>query len=190
MSDTPFGADSSGDIAPKPIPMKEGLEKVYDPRFSTLGHGTSLEKAQEILRDGLFAAQPSLLSTAVPLFDQSAPLEEQVDSVIGRINNWVHYDKKNAVMVLMLPNPGTDQPGGSEYFNSVFGNKAKDDLLKYRIPPKYIKGFFDVDSGTFVENPMFTTSPIEAKAPQTPDMNSQAQVPIPTAASPEGADVW
>jgi len=137
--------------------LRSELKEVFNPSFSTLGHGTRVEAAQEILQQGLRAKQPDLYSTTVPLFDGSKPYEEQVTQVVEQISHWPHLDAK-AVVVVMIPNPQEGEQGGSRYFNSVFQELPEPDTghnTRYLIPPSYIRGYVDVETQKFIPNPKF-----------------------------------
>ncbi|OGH13578.1 MAG: hypothetical protein A3H50_00180 [Candidatus Levybacteria bacterium RIFCSPLOWO2_02_FULL_37_10] len=71
----------------KPSDLKSELREIFNPSFSTLGHGTRVEAAQEILQQGLRAKQPDLYSTTVPLFDGSKPYEEQITQVVEQLSH-------------------------------------------------------------------------------------------------------
>lgn len=131
-----------------PADLRSELKEVFNPSFSTLGHGTRLEKAQEILHQGLRAKHPELASTTIPLFDSSKPYEDQVPQVVEQILHWPHLDEK-AVVVVMIPNPQEGEQGGSKYFNSVFQELLEPDTgynEHYFIPPSYIRGYVDVET--------------------------------------------
>jgi hypothetical protein len=100
------------------IKLLDELKKIYNPEFSTLGHG-AIKFNDSILKKGLSTAQPDLLSTALPLFDNKKPFEEQADELLNLLTHWPHLDAKNIVIV-MIPNPDEDSPvKGRGYFNAV-----------------------------------------------------------------------
>src|SRR5689334_3718634 len=136
----------------KPVDLRTGMQEAFDPTFSTLGHGTRREVAKASLAEGLQTKQPDLLSTTVPLFDASKSFDEQAEGVVDHVTHWPHLDSR-AVVVVMIPNPAQGEPGGRTYFNSVFEELPEEDRsenAQYRIPPEYIRGYVDADSGVFV----------------------------------------
>ncbi|MBI4157767.1 GNAT family N-acetyltransferase [Candidatus Woesebacteria bacterium] len=136
--------------------LKLEIKEVFDPLFSFLGHGTRIEKAEEISRDGLRAKQPDLGTTAIPIFDFSKTYDEQADGVVRQLLNWPHLMSK-AVIIIAIPNPTQEEKGGFRYYNSIFKEVEKDTGYNspYLIPPGYIRGYVDVDRQIFVPNPNF-----------------------------------
>ncbi len=172
--------------------LEEQLREVYSPDFSTLGHGTIPEVAEEIMLTGLRYKDPDLSLTAVPLYDAKIPYDEQSGEVVQKITHWPHKDRKG-VVILMIPNPAEDQQGGNAYFNSVFEERPIEGRSdRYIIDPKYIKGYVDVEAGKFVPNPNFNPTPIVFKGGlQETKINASAvsqQVPIPSASGL--SEVW
>jgi len=177
------------EITPTTDNFKSELKPIFDPLFSTLGHGTRTDAAKQAMEDGLKAKTPDLFSTTIPLFDATKTYEEQVDQVINTLTHWPHLDSK-AIVVVMIPNPEEGEQGGSTYFNSVFeelpgGNTEHEE--RFVVPGKYIKGYVDIEKKEFIPNPNFDPEKPTLKPPWEPDLlrptqNPQASQDIPTIA--------
>lgn len=184
-----------------PTDLKTELAEIHDPKFSTLGHGTrSPDVAERILKEGLTTQAPDLLSTSVPLIDNSKTWEEQADGVINQIKNWPHL-KAGAVIIVMIPNPDEGEVGGKRYFDSVFQELPDEDkslYAHYYIPRSYIKGYVDVDKGKFIKNPNFnpekpqlkSKNSIQGKNKSILSSNIPSNIPIVTTPETEVENIW
>lgn len=184
----------------EPLSLEEALKNIFDPNFSTFGHGTRLEAAKQILMEGLKAKYPGLDTTAISLFDGSRPFDEQVSRVVDTITHWPHLDAK-ALVVVMIPNkPEGLKVGVNEYFNSVFQRTGEVETgynTPYVIPQHYIRGIIDVEGRRFIPNPTFKPEipKISPKKTGLPSRDSRLlvipNVPTPSAkGSSSGDDVW
>jgi hypothetical protein len=144
------------------------LAAIYNPQFSTLGHGTNPQLSEKILRKGLTSEQPDLFSTTYPLFDTEVPYEEQSDKLLNLLTHWPHHDAK-AIAIVMIPNPDKDASiKGRAYFNSVFEELPDNERglhANYVIPFPFIRGVVDVERLKFIENPNFHPYQPEPKTP-------------------------
>lgn len=138
--------------------LKNNLKEIFAlPKFSTLGHGTTKENAEKILKVGLESANGALDETSISLDDST-------DESFSKILHWPHHDYK-VIVIIMIPNPDKGQFGGFHYFDSVFEELPEDrkmDLMvgrefrkEYFIPPQFIKGYIDVNSLKLVPNNLY-----------------------------------
>lgn len=159
--------------------LEEQLRVAFDKNFTALGHGTRVEKIDDILNDGLKTRFPELESTTIPIFDNSKTYDEQSQQVVDKITHWPHLDSK-AIVIVMIPNaPADAKVGGKRYFNSVMQEIPKDqqnEYAQYVVPPRYVKGIFNVDTNQFIENPNFD--------PVVPEVKLQKSNPFPKHESP------
>lgn len=177
-----------------PTDLKTELVEVYDQKFSTLGHGTRPAAAKKILEEGLRTQAPALLSTCIPLLDNSKSWEEQADKVLNQIKDWPHL-KAGAVIIIMISNPDAGEVGGDRYFNSVFQELPD---AEYLIPTSYIKGYVDVRNGRFIRNPNFnpekpqlkSENSIQGKNKSIPTSNTPSNIPIVTPPGTEVENIW
>ena len=178
----------------KPSGLSSELREIFNPAFSTLGHGTRVDAAKEILQQGLKAKVPDLDTTAIPLFDSSKPYEDQIPQTIEQISHWPHLDAK-AVVVVMIPNPQEGEQGGRRYFNSVFQELPEPDTgynARYLIPPGYIRGYVDVETNKFIPNPKFKPEkPVVKDNQKMPRIIPKlVDIPSVTNSSKGVSDVW
>ena len=165
--------------------LKTELKVIFNPLFSTFGHGTRPEAAKEAMNEGLKAREPDLFSTTIPLFNHDKTYEEQANKVINQLEHWPHFNLK-AIVIIMVPNPEKEELGGSNYFNSVFEKLPEEDTgynTQFVIPKEYIKGYFDVGKKQFISNPNFKPrKPILKSAPsfdfKTQEVNQNVDIPI------------
>ena len=180
--------------------LRERLGIIYDPNYSTLGHGTNEEAAKKILMNGL-STKPgmTLNETAIPIFYSEKPYTEQPDEVFSNILHWQHKDYKYIVIV-MIPNPKDGQTGGLRHFNSVLESQIHPEWRERDvISPKFIKGYIDANSLQFVENSLYDKdAEVLVKEVSTHSGPSVSHLPkdIPSAPSGERkgeddeGDVW
>jgi len=137
------------------------LETIYKPGFSALGHGTSDEIAKTILANGLEARSNDLSQTAVPLLEYDKSILEQDSEIF--LKPWPHRNYRY-VVIIQIPNPGINQPGGNRYFNSIFESLPDDRKVEvgiqgadksYYIPSRFIQGYINLDTLDLIENPGF-----------------------------------
>lgn len=136
--------------------LKENLREIFDsPKYSTFGHGTTREKAENILINGIESSTSALDETAIRLEDN--------DESYNKILNWKHRNSK-FIIIIMIPNP-TDNLGYT-YFDNVFdelpeNRKSNTSYYgrgfgrEYYIKPQFIKGYVDVNSLSFVKNELY-----------------------------------
>lgn len=179
-----------------PTNLKTELVEIYDQKFSTLGHGTRPDTAKKILMQGLRTNAPNLLSTCIPLLDNSRSWEEQADGVVNQIQNWPHL-KAKAVVIIMIPNPDEGTIGGNTYFNSVFQGLPEADqslYARYYIPASYIKGYVDVKRGVFIRNPNFNPEKPHVKTRNSIQRDNKlipiSNTPVPKPPENGTEDVW
>jgi hypothetical protein len=129
--------------------MIRPLRDVFGPNFSIAAHGTSIESAEKILKEGLRAKSGNLDETAVPLLDHSKTFDEQSAGLVNDLLNWKHRNSP-AVVIVVIPNPGIDEAGGLRYFNS-FLRYAPKGGTDYVIPPEYVLGYVNARTKEFVK---------------------------------------
>lgn len=160
-------SEITGHGAEKPgSSLREVLRVTFDPKYSTLGHGTWVETAKASLKTGVQAKMNHLGTTAIPLFDMTISYGEQIDGVIQTLSEWPHHHLP-AVSIIMLPNPDENEAGGHRYFDSYFeelSGKDTEHNNRYVIPAAYVRGYLDVNQKVFVENPDF--NPVKKSPPQ------------------------
>lgn len=180
--------------------LRERLGVIYDPNYSTLGHGTNEEAAKKILADGLSTKLGMTLNeTAIPIFYSDKPYAEQPDEVFSNILHWQHKDYKY-IVVVMIPNPKDGQNGGLRHFNSVLEDQTHSEWGERSvISPKFIKGYIDANNLQFIENGLYDkTAEVAVKGVSTQNGPSVSNLPkdIPLTPSDEGKeqngenDVW
>jgi hypothetical protein len=142
-------------------------------KYSVLGHGTSKQTAENILKTGLRYSDPNLDRQTIPLFDSQSPIQNQTNN-LKSILNWKHKNSK-AIVLLGIPNPKEDERGGEQHFQSVWdeipkekltdlnGNPTDKNSFKYIIKPEYIMGYVDTNTATFHPNPNFKPTPLNKK---------------------------
>lgn len=174
--------------------VKDELREVFAPNLQFFGHGTRLEVAPRVLEEGLESKHPYLDTTAMPLFGDE-PFEEQPDEVFERFINWPHLESK-AVVVIALPHKPQDFKGGiTDYLNSAFEELGTEDTghnTRYVLPSTYIRGYFNAETGKFVENPNFKPTIPKAKPNEAapPFVKPNGKVEIPTGSIASDEEVW
>ena len=151
--------------------LKDKLTAIYDPNFSTLGHGTQLTLAPHILEEGLQLRSPDLGTTTVPIIEPAQPYKKQSPKLLETVLSWPHLNLKS-VVVVMIPNVPDDQPvGGSMYFNSVIEELQEPEgeyggyTMKYYVPREYVRGYIDAEKRDFIPNPHFAPKVPKIKLP-------------------------
>lgn len=199
------------EVRPPPSPQelagcRSTLEPLYDPKFSTLGHGAPIEVVDDILDNGVVVygrTPPSLFESTLPIFDMSKPYDKQEERLFQQVLRWPHRDRR-AVVMIMVPNPEEGERGGLRYFDSVFepAETTPDGRIKYIIDPRYIKGYFNSDTGKFKENPKFGPTPLHVAEhsqdrlahTDDPEDDDEAGSPSPVVVAPpattDAPDVW
>lgn len=128
--------------------FREQIAPIFDERFVTLGHGTRLEVAAKIVAEGLEMKSPALQTTLIGI--------EGSDEGVRKILNWEHNQAKGIIIVMIpkdLPAVSQEQLLESvERQDAQFGNH-------WRLPPRFIKGYINAETKTFVPNPAFEESP-------------------------------
>lgn len=148
--------------------LKEALNPIFEKGFSTVGHGTSIEVANRILEDGLYARGNQLDLTTIPLFSQTEgkTYADQIDGAIDTMLHWPHRGYE-AIVIVMIPNPQEDEVGGGRYFNSVFDELPEEKAIRigvqgadrqYVIPSRFIRGYVNTVTGEFIENKTYDSS--------------------------------
>jgi len=157
--------------------FRQELSPIFDERFVTYGHGTRIEAAEQILREGLQAKQaPNLDTTAYGL--------ENTNEGLNKIINWPHLDAK-AIIVVMLPK-NMERSHGGMGFDKHLWEDSNNELNPYRLPPKFIKGYIDVKNRKLILNPAFEESPdmpepkIYKSAFEGRPKKAEGQIEIPT----------
>lgn len=158
--------------------IRTRLEEIFRTNMDTYGHGTRVEAAKEIIREGLKAKSRDLDGTAIFLFDHKKPFEEQIDGVLGKINKWPHLESK-AIIIIVLPRIKkqlkesiepikgiSNQIRTAPFFRKIPGKHDASYGLPYVLPPNYIKGFMDVERNEFIGNPLFSPIPPDPTANQ------------------------
>lgn len=176
------------------------LKEIFRPGLSILAHGTNTETAPNIMTAGLESKDDDLDTTTIPIFDNSATLESQVNRIYDTIMNWPHRNLK-AIFILGIPDAPENGPGGRTYFNSIFEPLETEDTgynNRYVIPRQYIMGYFNAEDGTYHQNMSFAPAPITTRKtfphrPSEPDIEdaNQAQMPMPGESNPgEDISIW
>ncbi|MEI6296988.1 MAG: hypothetical protein WCO84_05070 [bacterium] len=128
--------------------FRNELKPIFNERFITYGHGTQPEFAENILKEGLYAKQDNILTTAIGLDNTEEGLRE--------ILNWKHLGAK-AIIVLMFPaGKITNEKQIWEENKNISSSYDN----SYFIPTKFIKGYIDVDSKKLILNDKFEENPI------------------------------
>jgi len=206
--DHPINPTDSMSEREKIVKLREILAEIFDPNFSTLGHGTSPEIAQKILADGLQTRDRLLDSTAVPLLDSKKTYQDQPDEYFKKLLNWGHRDYK-AIVVVMIPNPKEETAGGRRYFDSVFEELPPNKQISvgisgadrcYSIPPRFIKGYVDINNLEFVRNDKFNppeqletkklTTSNDSETLGAPNNSNGGEKNIPTPPTTDSNEIW
>lgn len=180
-----------GTANPERIPLtneqianaREQFRHIFDKRYSTLGHGTRAEFAEEILTNGLGAKVPDLSSTAVPLFTPTKEYDEQDPEVFRNLMDWPHYHS-DSVVVVQIPNPDSDEknyPGYTKWFNSVFediGENKSEYENRYKIPKEYVRGYWNAALGKFIPNPDFAPKKPVMQEPKQANLADNLRGPV------------
>ncbi|KKR26445.1 MAG: hypothetical protein UT57_C0033G0009, partial [Microgenomates group bacterium GW2011_GWC1_39_7] len=131
--------------------LKTEFKSIFDRNLQFFGHGTLLDFAPQIFKEGLKVRDPDLLSTSVPLFDNK-PYDKQPEEHFKRILNWPHHNAP-AVVVLAIPNmPDNLDVGIFNYLNAVLEELETEDTgynAQFVIPSKYIRGYVNTKTGEF-----------------------------------------
>ncbi|MEK7188112.1 MAG: hypothetical protein AAB691_04690 [Patescibacteria group bacterium] len=180
---------NEGDISEADLEaLRQELVPIFDPRFSTAGHGTNLEAAEQAIQEGLYARQaPSLETTALGLEDN--------DKDLKKILAWPH-GKPQAIVIIMLPRDMERTYGGVGPEEHLW-ESSNNELNPYRLPKKYIKGYINIEERKLVLNPAFEENPtMPPPILHNADISkigrtSDTPVEIPKANSGDsGEDVW
>lgn len=178
----------------KIMELQKELAPIFDETHSTMGHGTPVEAtAQEISENGLYATKaPDLASTALSL--------ENSHKGMKAILNWPHEGRK-FITVIMVPN---NIPGRIDKY--IWDGLADNDPWKEgalaKLPPKFIRGYIDVERLKLIQNPKYEANP-EIKISETKTegvLESRARafknakpvdIPSPSGENTsEGNDIW
>jgi hypothetical protein len=184
-----------GESFPQPVPKNEkaetpeelesfrrNLAPLFDERFFTLGHGTRPETAEKILGTGLESKDDNIASTAIALTNDMEGTRN--------ILHWPHHNFK-AVVVVSIPK---SIPKNAELFEALSRTSTYDN--NYVLPPKYIRGYVDVATRSFVPNPLFEEDPSYTmkELPAHPLLNDAAEanepVVIPAPSEDSSSDIF
>jgi|GEM_PF-3808401 len=167
--------------------FREELAPIFDERFVTLGHGTRLDVAEQILERGLEMKSPMLQSTTIGL--------ENSDEDMGKILNWGHNNAK-AVVVVMIPK---DARLSMERQEEIID--PNDDVNEYGnpwvLPPRFIKGYIDTERQQLILNPLFEENPsIRPRETKKRELvgrgeaSSAAEIPVPPPSGVPDSDIF
>lgn len=156
-------------------PLSNELVK-NDGASTFIVHGTTREAADNILEQGLGLNSqyynpdaPDLVETTKMLAPQEGKgskdaVNRNVHALAYRYNNGYEYNRYKVVAELTTPNPGTslaiDQFEGTplerpDGVNIVAHDEEAPHGKPYSIPPDRIRGYFDMETGTFTHNERF-----------------------------------
>lgn len=161
MESSNFGPQNSSQekqvLSPEELEeFRRELQPIFDERFITLGHGTRLGVAEDIMNSGLLAKAPEIATTTIGL--------ENTEEGLNQILNWKHLNSK-AIIVIMFPRDKRIHQ--SQVWEE---NKDADGPYdnKYILPSKFIKGYINVNSRKLILNDKFEENPEykEAKIPE------------------------
>lgn len=180
--------------------LGQQLKHLDQQKYSILGHGTTKQTAENILKTGLRYSDPNLDRQTIPLFDSESPIQNQTNN-LNSILNWKHKNSK-AIVLIGIPNPKEDERGGEQHFQSVWdeipkekltdfhGNPTDKNSFKYIIKPEYIMGYVDANNATFHTNPNFNPPPLNTKnkwwlePPSLPQQSNRKIIPMPQLNTP------
>lgn len=131
--------------------LQEELAPIFNESHSTLGHGTATSGiAEEILKNGMYATKaPDLASTAIPL--------EKSQDGINSILKWPHEERKYIVVIMV---PKNVQGDVNKYiWDDLDANDPWSQGAVAKLPPKFIRGYIDVNKTRFISNPNFEDNP-------------------------------
>ncbi|HEY4487685.1 MAG TPA: hypothetical protein VI483_02885 [Candidatus Paceibacterota bacterium] len=164
--------------------FKNELAAAFEGPFAVLGHGTNISKAQAILTEGLKARTPLLQTTAVPLENTPRGMRE--------ILHWPHHDHK-AIIVIAIP---LTTPSNAEFFDDIQTTYGEE--LPHILPPRFIRGYIDVENRKFIPNAGFEKNPTFRlkEPPKDPLRNFSAEpldkveIPRPASNGESSADIF
>ena len=157
------------------------IEKFIDVGHAIAGHGTNIDAAKIILREGIKANEAySCLEILKPLSGIS--LEE----TYKLLTKWPH---KNAKAIVIVSTPNKEW---SEHYSDMIEDFFDEESKKNRsyIRPELIRGYYDVAQGLFIENPKWESAPKPPKPKNKipPKKYTHKLSEIPTISSSERKD--
>jgi hypothetical protein len=163
------------------------VRKIIVPGYYYLAHGCGQEAAQRNMQQGIWVGSHMPWEHFITIDDPEAFAQQ--------LPNWPHRGYK-FIFVVALPN-GT-------HYTDVLTEAPQD--RKYIVPVSYIRGYFDMIQGRFVDNQVFAPQPIERgqgevskmlnqnnwKRPKQAVVSPSEQIPVPAIApnATANSDIW
>ena len=173
---------------PEPqIPKPLSFEELLNPQWSNMGHGTSPESAEVILKEGI-RLNPNY---GIPeIFHW--PDNPSMESLQQEFNNWPHKNSKAIIVVSVHTEKYS--------FEDTILDEINDERKGKRayVDPKYIRGYYDVDRQQFVDNNVWDQNPTFLKKkrvfvkPHLPDTVNSSRKKLQAVADNVGLEdeVW
>ncbi len=124
------------------------FSELANPYWINMGHGTSLEIADEILKKGIRVNQNYSLDRIFywPQLNPSSDLQQELE-------NWPHKHSQ-AIIIVSVPKTNFN------YADTVLG-EIEDKKFGKRafVDPKFIRGYYNTEQHLFVDNPIWQQNP-------------------------------
>ncbi len=161
----------------QPQSIEEGLRQLLGREdLYVFGHGTSSkEKAESILKEGLRLTQPSFWTTVVGL----ETLQEDPDALskaLKVLSDWPHYHLKY-IVALGVERLKPDDIPHRRYLQSIVQDREHQGTIApqygqpYTINPKFVAGYFNMNTSQFIPNHGFNPVYDPALLETTPDID-------------------